>query len=225
MTTEIVKLSSDTIEILKNIATINNSLKFQVGDELKTISSAGTIIMEAKIKESFPREFSIYELSKFLNVLSLPNMRDAELVFADDEKVKIKSSNSEINYFFTEQSFITHPDKIITLPSIDLDTVITEETFDNFQKAANALSHKILILKAKDEQISLIATTPDIDTSNDYIEDLGAIAGVIDGEYQIRVDNLKMLAGEYRVEVCAAGIAKFTHTTRPITYYLGLERQ
>lgn len=219
-----VRLSPETIEILKNISTINNSIKFKQGTRLRAMSNSNSVFIDAEIKETIPEDFAIYELSKFLNVLALPNLKDAELIFDDKEYVTIQSNGTKIVYYFTEESFVVYPDKEITLPSVDLTTSLEQDDIENFLRAASALNHKLLVFSVKDEKVTLVATTPEIDTSNDYEVELGEAEGAIDGDYKIRVEHLKILPGDYEVEICAKGIAKFSHKTRELIYYVGLER-
>ena len=67
-----MKLSDNTLTILKNFAGINNSILVKKGNKLRTISVAKNILAEAEITpEEFPRDFAIYDLNQFLNFLSL----------------------------------------------------------------------------------------------------------------------------------------------------------
>ena len=49
-----MKLSDNTLTILKNFAGINNSILVKEGNRLRTISVAKNILAEADIKEEFP---------------------------------------------------------------------------------------------------------------------------------------------------------------------------
>ena len=66
-----MKLSDNTLTILKNFAGINNSILVKSGNQLRTISVAKNILAEASIEENFPRQFAIYDLNQFLNGLGL----------------------------------------------------------------------------------------------------------------------------------------------------------
>ena len=66
-----MKISADTLSILKNFASINTGLVFRKGTTIKTISSNKNILAEATITEDMPQDFGIYDLNKFLTVLSL----------------------------------------------------------------------------------------------------------------------------------------------------------
>ena len=49
-----MKLSDNTLTILKNFAGINNSILVKQGTKLRTISVAKNILAEAEIDEEFP---------------------------------------------------------------------------------------------------------------------------------------------------------------------------
>ena len=76
-----MKLSNDTLNVLKNFASINPNLVFKPGQKLKTISEAKTILASADIVEDFPVEFGVYDLNEFLSVYNL--IEDPELEFED----------------------------------------------------------------------------------------------------------------------------------------------
>ena len=63
-----MNLSNDTLNVLKNFATINPNLVFKPGQKLKTISESKTILASAEIVEDFPTEFGVYDLNEFLSV-------------------------------------------------------------------------------------------------------------------------------------------------------------
>ncbi len=55
-----MKISERTINLLKNYANINQSIEFQEGKTLKTVSPLNTILTSVEIEEEFPRKFPIY---------------------------------------------------------------------------------------------------------------------------------------------------------------------
>ena len=66
-----MELNEDTLQILKNFASINSNIVFDEGSTVKTISEAKNILSEATISESFPQRFGVYDLNEFLGVLGL----------------------------------------------------------------------------------------------------------------------------------------------------------
>ena len=75
-----MKLSDNTLNLLKNFSSINPSLLFKQGNSLRTMSVAKNILAEVEITEEFPNDFAIYDLNQFLNTLNLH--KDPELDFA-----------------------------------------------------------------------------------------------------------------------------------------------
>ena len=72
-----MKLSEQTIEVLQNFATINQSLLFKKGDKLRTVSPQKTVLAEVTVPDTFNTEFGIYDLSQFLSAMNL--IDEAEL--------------------------------------------------------------------------------------------------------------------------------------------------
>ena len=66
-----MKLSEKTVNLLKNFASINQSILFKRGDSLRTMSVMKNILAEADISEEIPQDFAIYDLVQFLNGVSL----------------------------------------------------------------------------------------------------------------------------------------------------------
>ena len=65
-----MKLSSETLSVLKNFASINTGLEFKKDSNvIKTISAGKNILAEATLKDTFPDDFCVYDLNQFLSVL------------------------------------------------------------------------------------------------------------------------------------------------------------
>lgn len=222
-----VKLSQETLHILKIASSINKSLSFKAGSEIKTMAPTGAIVMEASITETFPADFAIYELNKLLGVLALPAFKDAELVFEDDVDTHliIKAGSSKIKYHFSPEDFVQHPGKTIVLPKVDVEFSLQKDVMENFEKAASALGHKTIKFKVDNKKLYLVGTSPEIDTSNDYIVEMGD-NDAEDFEAYIKLENLKLVSGDFNVQLLkmnGRGISKFTHLTRKISTFIGLE--
>ena len=95
-----MKLSTDTINVLKNFASINQGILFKKGKVIKTISSQKTILAEATIGEDIPVDFGVYDLNNFLSVVSLH--KDEPSFDFDDKHVMIQGNGgrSKIKYRF-----------------------------------------------------------------------------------------------------------------------------
>jgi len=217
-----MKLSNDTRDVLKNFSTINQNLLVKNGSVINTMSAMKNIVAKATVPDSFNNEFAIYDLNEFLSALSL--FKDPSLDF-DDKAVKLKEEGggSSLNYFFSDPSIVTAPKTEITMPSVDVEFTFTQETFNAIQKASAVLGVPDVVLKGTaGGDINLTVTDRKNDTSNDFAIKVGENA-TSDFTYFFKVENLKLLAGNYKVEVSSKGISHFTNTNKPVEYFIALE--
>ena len=66
-----VTFSKNTLSILKNFSSLNSNLLIKPGDVIKTITPSKNGMAIAKVDEKFDVEFGIWDLNKFLGVISL----------------------------------------------------------------------------------------------------------------------------------------------------------
>jgi len=71
-----MKLSTNTMSILKNFATINEGIFVKPGNVIETISKQKNILAKAELTDTFDTEFGIHDLNNFLGTLTLA--RDAQ---------------------------------------------------------------------------------------------------------------------------------------------------
>ena len=66
-----MKISESTQLVLRNFANINQSLLLKPGNRISTMSVMRNILASADVEETFPVEFGIYDLPRFLGNLSI----------------------------------------------------------------------------------------------------------------------------------------------------------
>ena len=116
-------LSTETISILKNFSTINQSILIKAGKKLRTMSVMKNILSEVDIDEEFGRDVAIYDLNQFLNCLSLIPGAEVNL---DSNSIVITDGTNSIEYRYSDPSVISAPpDKELKLPSEDVEVVLT----------------------------------------------------------------------------------------------------
>ena len=134
-----MKLTKETLAILKNFATIQPNLMFKAGSELKTIAEAKNIVAKATITEQIPQDFGIYDVNDFLSSLSLFN--DPTYNFsADGKSVNLDEGKSSLTYFFSDEASLTFPQKDVAMPPIDASFVLTDATLSALKRATSLLS-------------------------------------------------------------------------------------
>ena len=215
-----MKLSDNTLIILKNFAGINNSILVKQGNKLRTISVAKNILAEADITEEFPRDFAIYDLNQFLNGLSLHN--DPDLDFKEDSYLSIKEGKRRVKYFFADPNvIISPPDKDIQLPSQDVCFQLDSTSLEKLVKAAAVYQLPDLSAIGEAGAVKLVVRDKKNDTSNEY----AIVVGETDQEFtfNFKVENIKIIPGAYDVVVSSKLLSQFTNTKYNLIYYIALE--
>lgn len=212
-----MKFSAKTVTMLKNFASINQSIVIKEGNVLSTISSNKTIMAKSIVPDTFERKFAIYNLGRFISSISL--MENPDLDFGDNSVV-IKSNGHAITYHYADPSIIlTPPDKEIKLPSVDVECKILNQDLQGISKALGVLGLPELAIAGDGTKITLQAVdskNPSADTYNIEIGDTDKIFRAI-----FKSENLKMIEGDYQVKLSAKGISQFIGLES--TYFIAIE--
>ena len=215
-----MKLSDNTLNVLKNFAGINNSILVKEGNKLRTISVAKNILAEANITEEFPRDVAIYDLNQFLNGLSLH--ADPDLDFSPDSYITIKEGKRRVKYFYADpQVIVAPPEKEITLPTEDVCFQLDSTALDKLLKAAAVYQLPDLSAIGENGVVKLVVRDKKNDTSNEYAVVVGETDAVF--TFNFRVENIKIIPGAYDVVVSSKLLSKFSNTRYDLQYYIALE--
>ena len=220
--TNIMKLSDNTLSVLKNFSHINSNLLVKEGNQITTLSPAKNIVSIATVEEDFPVEFGIWDLSKLLGTITL--FDDAEFEFNDKSMTIIGASGARVSYYYSEPRLLTTLEKEVKVPDTAVEFTLTEEVFNAVQKAAAVLQLPDMCIKSTDDgNIEVLVLDKKSPTSNTYSITVGENSSDSDFEFYLKIENLKLLSGDYNVEVCKSVVSKFTHKTKDIFYYIALE--
>ena len=211
-----MKLSEQTVSLLKNFDSINQNLQFKSGNRLSTISAQKNILVNAEIPETFPSDFAIYDLNKMLGVMNL--FPDPEMEIGD----KTMKIAGKVDYMFADPTMIVSPpEKELTFPEAEIKFTLTNAEFNQTIKAATLLGLPHICVEGKDGKINLVATDVHNSSSDEYRSELGETGMVFNMVFKI--ENLKLYAGDYDVELTSKGISKFSHTSSNLQYFIATE--
>jgi len=213
-----MKLSSQTINVLKNFSTINQNLVIKEGSSISTMSAMKNIIAKATVEETFSKEFAIYDLNEFLSVISL--FSNPELDFKENfVLITEEGSSKSSTYWYSDPSVVTTPTKDITMPSNEVTFDFSSETLSEITRAASVIGAPDMVL----ENGKLKVTDKKNTTANDFALDLDVPTSEVDYKFWFKVENLKLLPGSYNVEVSSKKISKFTNSNVDVSYFIALE--
>jgi len=217
-----MNISSETLNVLRNFSTINSNLVINEGSDIATISESKTIMAEASVSEYFPQTIGIYDLPEFLSVVGL--MDDPELIF-EENSMFIQSGNQKIRYFFSELEILTRPSKSITMPGVDVSFNITEDQLNQIRKAGSVLRHSELMISNESGDLVASVVNSKDPTSNTYALQLEADED-FDSKFKffISIPNLKLVNGDYTVNISSKLISQWINTSTDIKYFVALEK-
>ena len=213
-----MKLTIETISVLKNFSTINANLMVKAGSSLSTMSAMKNIIAKADVIEEFPIDFAIYDLNEFLSQLSLFGKPDLEF---DKDFVTIteEGTSDSLKYWFSDPSVVTTPAKAPSMPSPELTFNLSSETLDRITKAGAVTGAPDMALTGG----KLTVTDKKNDTANVFETSLDVGDVVAEYKFWFKVENLKVMPGAYDVEVSSKKISHFTNTKLGVQYWIALE--
>lgn len=219
-----MKLSTQTISILKNFGAINQGIFFKKGKTLKTVSSHKNILAQANINEEVPAEFGVYDLNNFLSVISLS--ADPTFEFEDKNVVIVgNKGRSKTKYRFCEPTMIvTPPEKELAMPDPEISISLTEDDFDDIMRTAAVLSSPQIAVESDGKKVNLAT----LDTANDSAHTNTLELGDGDGKvYKMifKTENLsKILPGNYSVNISSKGISHFKNKDADLQYWVTTEQ-
>lgn len=215
-----MKLTTATIEVLKNFSTINQSIQFIPGNVQRTTSPQQNVIAEVRTQEEFPLECAIFDLSKFLGILTL--FDEPELEFGDNVVIIKSAKDSNLSHYF-----YAHP-RTIVCPSRN--ELRAEKVIDSFEVKGESLSKlnkSAAIISAPDMVIESDGKIRTITVSNSKIKSSNSFSikdkASTKSTYSIvlRNDNLKLIPNTYRVDICENKGVKFVMLkTNTLTYVI-----
>jgi hypothetical protein len=219
-----MKLSNETLSVLKNFGSINQGIFFKQGKTLKTVSSHKNILAEVTIKEEIPADFGVYDLNNFLSVVSL-HKDDPSFEFDEKHVVIVgNKGRSKIKYRFCEPTMIvTPPEKQFVMPDAEVNFTITSEDFDWILRAASILSSPHIAIESDGKKITIVT----LDLQNDSAHtDALEIAESNGNKFKMifKTENLtKVMPGSYDVAISSKGVSHFKNKNVPLQYYISTE--
>ena len=214
-----MKISSETQAILKNFATINSGIKVGQGNQLRTISNMKNILAVANVPETFNQEFSIYNLVEFLGAISLTENPDFNF---NESSLTIADADTSLTYFYASEGMVTTVDKMITMPDSEINVDLSSTLLSELQKAASVLGVNDLIMTSDGTKIDMQVTDKKNPTSNTFSRVVGEGNGST-FTMNFKIENLKVLDGNYSVAVSSKGISHFKNKDIDLEYFIALE--
>lgn len=214
-----MRLSERTIQLLKNFNTINQSLVVDPGHTLTTVSKSRNILASVEVAEEFETPFAVYEINRFLGILSLYEKPD--ITFGQNSMTISEGKNS-VNYVYADRSqIVTAPKKEIKLPSVEVELKLGHKDLEHVLKGASILGVDTVAFVGDGETAYLKAYNEKNPTSDSSVIELGKTDKEFTALY--KTETLKLLPIDYDVRLCEKGISHFEGQDGKVNYWIALE--
>jgi len=217
-----MKLSDQTLEVLKNFSDINTNILVKPGSELSTISTMKNILAKATITESFDKQFAVYDLSELLGIVSAIEKPDVDISNEKFMTIGSTGSKSKAKYYYSDESVVTSPQKDVVMPDADVNFQLKDEILSKLLKMAAIMKLPDLSLVGKKGQDVILKVHDKKNSANSYEEFVGTEASA-DFTFNFKIENLKIIPGDYDVAVSSKSISHFKNKVKPIEYWIALE--
>ncbi len=216
-----MKLSENTMNVLKNFSTINTGMMFKEGSVIRTISKQQNLLAKATVSEAFDKEFVIYDLNRFLALLG--SLKDPDItVNKDKNNVKIVSGTSSTVYgLASEHMIVAPPAKELKVENAEVNFTLSKDDLAQVLKLSAVLGLPNIAVKGNRSKITITA----LDIKNQDSDVFSVEVGQTSSEFQFIfvTENLKMIPGTYSVSISSKGISHFKHSTDPLEYWIATE--
>ena len=218
-----MNLSKHTLNMLKNFSDINMSIEIKEGNILRTVSVQKNILAQAELEDSFPQDFAIYELNRFLGAVSL--FDDPEFQF-NGKSANIGTTKHSVDYVYCDPSMIvTPPENNITFPEPEVMFTLSQDALSQVMKASNILGTPEIAIEGGPHPNDVIRLKA-LDVSNDSTDTFKVVLDEKSGHtfrFVFKTENMKMIPGNYDVEVSSKGISHFTLQGQKLEYWIATE--
>lgn len=216
-----MRISARTVQILKNFSTINQSLWFKQGNTIKTVSPVKTVMCKATIAETFDREFGIYDLSKFLGVLSIFNDPDITIT---NSYVSMRDHSQKVDFTHVSKDIVDNDvdkmyEKEVVLPSTEIEFDLTTEQQQQMVRALSVLQLPHIAVCGENGKLLYKGIDCNNTSANKYEIEVGTTSS--DFQIVFKSENMKLISSDYKVIISSKGIGQFT--ANDIQYWIAAE--
>jgi hypothetical protein len=222
-----MKLSPETIDILKNFSTINNSIVISPGNVIKTINPERNVYARSTVAETFPRDIPIYELRQFLNIFTLH--KDADVDFSDEQYILVSQGTTKMKFYYADLFSLSKnlniPTQEYPFDDVVLSVSLDSSLLERVRKAANMYILTDLSLVGDQGKIELKVHNKEDPATKSYNVEIGTTDK--DFSFNFIEKNLMILPGSYNLDIAAFTggrfASRFTNQSQDLQYVIALE--
>lgn len=183
-----MKISQHTLGILRNFAQINPGIIVKAGNKIKVREKSTNLFYgSVTVEETFPVDFAIGDLMRFLSLASLFDSPDYE--FRADRVIITDDNGRKLQFRYANEAVITSIpyDKDMVLPDTPVAFEWTKENHESLQKGTAALKAPQIAIIGENGALRVTTWNTKDQSSDQFSVDVGptdhAFRAVFDAGY------------------------------------------
>lgn len=216
-----MKISKETMAILRNFSSINQSLLFKPGNVIRTTVSGDVkdFYATAVVQEDFPVECAIYDLKRFRDCASLFDDPDFEF---NDTYLTISDEKNSFRYTYCDPLLIEAPnyEKKISIPSPMIEFSLKYEQIKMAIDASNIVGLQHILISCEDGVLTMTAFDDQNKSSDTFKVIIGDGFECSNFTSKYSLEKLRRLIdADYVVQIASTVLTEFKSDR--VTYHMG----
>lgn len=204
-----MKLTKETLSVMKNFAAINPSLRLTPGNFIMTKSVNGVAYAEATIADEIDSELNIYDLPNFLSILG--QLGEGSDINLSNGEIVIQNGRAKVNLPDAESSVIVVPKQRLRMPPADVEFDLKAEDLAEILKISRAVGADRIAISNRDDHIVIDAfAVEDGDNARTrYSLTVCPYEGTNNFSFVINLENVSVVVADYKINISSKGAAQF----------------
>lgn len=204
-----MKLTKETLSVMKNFAAINPSLRLTPGNFIMTKSVNGVAYAEATIADEIDSELNIYDLPNFLSILG--QLGEGSEINLSNGEIVIQNGRAKVNLPDAESSVIVVPKQRLRMPPADVEFDLKAEDLAEILKISRAVgADRIAITNRSDHVVIDAFAVEDGDNARTrYSLTVCPYEGTNNFSFVINLENVSVVVADYKINISSKGAAQF----------------
>jgi hypothetical protein len=119
---------------------------------------------------------------------------------------------------------LTTTEKDIQMPEAEVKFTLQNGVLNKIKKASSVLSHSEICVSVVDNVLNIAVSDSKNSTSNVYSIDVDGTWTTDNFKVYILTDNLKLIPGDYEVQLSSKNISRFKKVEDNVEYFIALEK-
>lgn len=218
-----MKLSAETLAILKNYSEINGNLTINPGNVIKTLDESRTIHASAQVAEIFEYTFGFYDIREFLATIAM--FPDPELTFSE-ECVDISDNQDKslfAKYYSANTAILTRIPTLKQFPKEDVKFTVTKTNFNRISRACATMKCPDVKFRGGNGKIEAIVYDNTNATKNMFTIDICDDYDGVEFSVHLKEKKLMLIDGDYECSIIGNRILVCKKVDQELEYIITLD--